>query len=50
MKEKSVSLVAAAIAKRFDAFLAVDNVDFVLEGDEAVGIVGPAPTVHPPAP
>jgi branched-chain amino acid transport system ATP-binding protein len=41
MEEKSVTLVAAGIAKRFDAFLAVDNVDFLLEGAEAVGIVGP---------
>ena len=39
--EKSVILVAAGIAKRFDAFVAVDNVDFLLKGDEAVGIVGP---------
>jgi branched-chain amino acid transport system ATP-binding protein len=41
MEEKSVTLVAAGIAKRFDTFPAVDNVDFLLKGDEAVGIVGP---------
>jgi branched-chain amino acid transport system ATP-binding protein len=41
MEEKSVTLVAAGITKRFDAFLVVDNVDFVLRSGEAVGIVGP---------
>ncbi|SEE71738.1 amino acid/amide ABC transporter ATP-binding protein 1, HAAT family [Rhizobiales bacterium GAS188] len=41
MEEKSVTLVAAGVAKRFDAFLAVDDVDFVLDDNEAVGIVGP---------
>ena len=34
-------LVAAGIVKRFNAFVAVDGVDFRLGGDEAVGIVGP---------
>src|SRR6266404_702257 len=41
MEEKSVILVAAGIAKRFDSFLAVDSIDFLLKSDEAVGIVGP---------
>ena len=41
MEEKNGTLVAAGLAKRFGAVLAVDNVDFMLEGDEAVGIVGP---------
>jgi branched-chain amino acid transport system ATP-binding protein len=41
MEEKTGTLVAAGIAKRFGAFVAVDNVDFMLKGDEAVGIVGP---------
>jgi len=34
-------LVASTVTKRFGAFVAVDGVDFVLRGDEAVGIVGP---------
>jgi branched-chain amino acid transport system ATP-binding protein len=34
-------LVATGIVKRFDAFVAVDGVDFRLGADEAVGIVGP---------
>jgi branched-chain amino acid transport system ATP-binding protein len=34
-------LVAGGITKRFNAFVAVDDVDFRLGGDEAVGIVGP---------
>jgi branched-chain amino acid transport system ATP-binding protein len=34
-------LVASGIAKRFNAFVAVDGVDFRLGHDEAVGIVGP---------
>lgn len=34
-------LVATAVTKRFDAFTAVDRVDFALGADEAVGIVGP---------
>lgn len=34
-------LVATRIVKRFNAFTAVDNVDFALGRDEAVGIVGP---------
>lgn len=41
MEEKIGTLVAAGIAKRFGAVLAVDNVDFMLKGDEAVGVVGP---------
>jgi branched-chain amino acid transport system ATP-binding protein len=41
MEEKHGTLVAAGIAKRFGAFVAVDNVDFILKADEAVGIVGP---------
>jgi branched-chain amino acid transport system ATP-binding protein len=41
MEEKNGTLVAAGIAKRFGAFVAVDNVDFMLKEDEAVGIVGP---------
>src|SRR3954468_24539089 len=36
-----VTLRATGISKRFNAFLAVDHVDFALEGGEAVGIVGP---------
>jgi len=34
-------LVATAVVKRFNAFVAVDRVDFALGADEAVGIVGP---------
>ncbi len=34
-------LVAAAVTKRFDAFIAIDRVDFTLAANEAVGIVGP---------
>ncbi len=34
-------LVATAVTKRFDAFTAVDGVDFALGANEAVGIVGP---------
>jgi branched-chain amino acid transport system ATP-binding protein len=34
-------LVAAGVVKRFNAFTAVDGVDFALGRDEAVGIVGP---------
>jgi branched-chain amino acid transport system ATP-binding protein len=41
MEEKHGTLVAAGIAKRFGAFVAVDNVDFMLKEGEAVGIVGP---------
>ncbi len=41
MDEKHGTLVAAGIAKRFGAFVAVDNVDFMLKEGEAVGIVGP---------
>jgi len=41
MEEKQVSLIATGISKRFNAFLAVDHVDFELVGGEAVGIVGP---------
>src|SRR6185295_12146185 len=42
MEEKQpVSLIASGISKRFNAFLAVDHVDFELVGGEAVGIVGP---------
>jgi branched-chain amino acid transport system ATP-binding protein len=40
MEEKH-TLIAAGIAKRFGAFAAVDQVDFLLKEDEAVGIVGP---------
>jgi branched-chain amino acid transport system ATP-binding protein len=35
------ALTATAIVKRFNAFVAVDGVDFRLDSDEAVGIVGP---------
>jgi len=41
MEEQSGTLVAAGIAKRFNAFVAVDNVDFALKDSDAVGIVGP---------
>ena len=41
MDEKHGTLIAARIAKRFGAFVAVDQVDFMLKEDEAVGIVGP---------
>ncbi len=41
MEEQSGTLVAAGIAKRFNAFVAVDNVDFALKNSDAVGIVGP---------
>ena len=41
MEEKHGTLIAAGIAKRFGAFVAVDQVDFMLKEDEAVGIVGP---------
>jgi len=34
-------LVASGVSKRFNAFVAVDRVDFALGVDEAVGIVGP---------
>jgi branched-chain amino acid transport system ATP-binding protein len=34
-------LVASGVVKRFDAFVAVDRVDFALHKNEAVGIVGP---------
>jgi len=34
-------LVASAVTKRFNAFTAVDRVDFALDANEAVGIVGP---------
>lgn len=34
-------LVATSVTKRFDAFVAVDCVDFALSAGEAVGIVGP---------
>jgi branched-chain amino acid transport system ATP-binding protein len=41
MEDKHGTLIAAGIAKRFGAFVAVDQVDFMLKEDEAVGIVGP---------
>jgi branched-chain amino acid transport system ATP-binding protein len=41
MEEKHGTLIAAGIAKRFGAFVAVDQIDFMLKEDEAVGIVGP---------
>jgi branched-chain amino acid transport system ATP-binding protein len=41
MEVKHGTLIAAGIAKRFGAFVAVDQVDFMLREDEAVGIVGP---------
>ena len=34
-------IAATGIVKRFNAFVAVDRVDFTLGSDEAVGIVGP---------
>ena len=34
-------LSAAAIGKRFDALVVLDNIDFAMRGDEAIGIVGP---------
>jgi branched-chain amino acid transport system ATP-binding protein len=34
-------LVASAVTKRFNAFTAVDRVDFSLDANEAVGVVGP---------
>jgi branched-chain amino acid transport system ATP-binding protein len=41
MEDKHGTLIAAGIAKRFGAFVAVDQVDFMLKEHEAVGIVGP---------
>jgi branched-chain amino acid transport system ATP-binding protein len=41
MEDKRGTLIAAGVAKRFGAFVAVDHVDFILKEDEAVGIVGP---------
>jgi branched-chain amino acid transport system ATP-binding protein len=41
MEEGNGAPVAAGIAKRFNSFLAVDNVDFAVQAHEAVGIVGP---------
>lgn len=37
----AATIVADGVSKRFDAFVAVDRVDFQLEQHEAVGIVGP---------
>jgi branched-chain amino acid transport system ATP-binding protein len=39
--QKHALLSAAGITKRFNSFVAVADVDFVLGADEAVGIVGP---------
>jgi branched-chain amino acid transport system ATP-binding protein len=39
--DRSDVLVATGVVKRFNAFVAVDRVDFRLGADEAVGIVGP---------
>ncbi|MDQ2858108.1 MAG: ABC transporter ATP-binding protein [Candidatus Eremiobacteraeota bacterium] len=41
MPEESGILVGAGIVKRFNAFVAVDNLAFTLGRNEAVGIVGP---------
>jgi branched-chain amino acid transport system ATP-binding protein len=41
MKPYHGTLVATGLAKQFNEFVAVNNVDFVLRGGEAVGIVGP---------
>ena len=41
MAQGSSVLAAAGIVKRFNAFVAVAELDFRLGADEAVGIVGP---------